>query len=154
MQNNDLTPEAQTFLSLHSLGVLASLSPQGGPRARTVYYAAGTDFTLFFLTTDGTRKVEDLNHDSRCAFVVSNEEGPQTLQMEGTVTDLTETATLDPVTHNLLEILLARGERFAPVTRLDMGSIHFYKLTPTWVRWGDFTQGQGTASVMTEISLT
>lgn len=151
MPTIERNPAAQAFLSSHSIGVLATLSPEGTPHARTMYYAADEALNVFFLTVESTRKVDDLAHTALAAFVVTNEAGPQTLQIEGTVSDLTETATLDPVTHNLLETLLARGERFAPVTRLDMGSIHFYKLTPTWVRWGDFVQGQGTDEVLTEI---
>jgi general stress protein 26 len=151
MPTIDTTNTAKAFLLSHSTGVLATLSPEGAPRARTMYYAGDDAFNIFFLTVEGTRKVDDLAHTAEAAFVISNEEGPQTLQIEGTVSDITETATLDPVTHNLLETLLARGEHFAPVTRLDMGSVHLYKLSPMWIRWGDFTQGQGSNAVLLEI---
>lgn len=149
----DTTASARTFLTSHSLGVLSTLSPEGVPHARTMYYAADDHFNVFFLTTSGTRKVTDITHSAVAAFVVSNEDSPQTIQIEGTITDCTETATIDPVTHNLLNTLRARGEHFAPVTHLDMDGIRFYKLTPTWVRWGDFTHGQGTDAVLVEIPL-
>ena len=149
----DTTASARAFLTSHSLGVLSTLSPEGTPRARTMYYAADDHFNVFFITTSGTRKVTDIAHRAVAAFVVSNEDGPQTMQIEGTITDCTDTATIDPVTLNLLDTLRARGEHFAPVTHLDMNGIRFYKLTPSWVCWGDFMRGQGTDAVLVEIPL-
>lgn len=152
MPTNDTREDALAFLSSHTLGVLATLSPEGAPRSRTMYYASDGTFALYVLTLLGTRKTADLAHDARASFVVSDENAPKTLQIEGTVSDLTETTEIDaPTVRALLETLLARGERFAPVTRLDANAMRFYKLTPTWVRWGNFTEGQGTDEVLSEL---
>jgi len=144
---------ATSFLTSHAVGVLATLSPEGTPRARTVYYSADDSFGVYFCTLTGTRKIEDIAQDVHGAFVVSSEDTPQTIQLEGTIADLTETATINDVIQKLSDKIMERGTHFAPLTHLDAGTIAFYKLTPTWVRWGDFTDGFGADKTFTEISL-
>ncbi len=144
---------AKSFLQKHSVGVLASLSPDGTPRARTVYYATDDSFSVYFCTLTSTRKIEDIAKDAHGAFVVSDENAPQTIQIEGTISNLTETATINDVIHRLSEKFMERGAQFAPLTHLDSGKIAFYKLTPTWVRFGDFTDGFGSDKTFTEILL-
>lgn len=145
--------EALEFLKTQEAGVLATLSEEGSPRARTVYYAADDAFNIYFFTLVGTRKVEEAARDARAAFVVFSSATPRTVQIEGTLEDLTETATMDEHVRTLSDRMLSRGLFSTPVTHLDPGKITYYKLSPTWVRWGDFTKGEGTAAVLTEIPL-
>jgi hypothetical protein len=105
------------------------------------------------MTLTGTRKVIDIESNTHAAFVVSSEEAPQTLQIEGTLSDLTETAVIDSVTRALIAKTQERGSSFAPLTHFDSGQVRFYKLTPTWVRWGDFTDGFGSDKSLFEIEL-
>jgi general stress protein 26 len=151
MPNPNATLDARSFLEAHSLGVIATLSPEGTPRARTVYYVSDDSLAVYFLTLTGTRKVEDIAHDTHAAFVVSAEQGPQTIQLEGTVVNLTDTATVDAIVKKLSQKIEERGSHFAPLTHLDTGKIMLYKLAPSWVRWGDFTHGEGTDTVLTEL---
>lgn len=143
--------DALAFLKAHKTGVLATLAASGHPHARTVYYASEDSFAVYFLTLASTRKAEDLRAHDRAAFVVSEEAVPQTLQLEGWVADLTETATVDPVLVELTRVLMSNSKFFAPLTRFDAAQIRFYKLTPEWIRWGDFTHGQGTEEVLSLI---
>lgn len=140
------------FLKKRSVGTLATLADAGGPRARTVHYVVNDSFEIFFLTLSGTRKVEDINHDHRAAFVVSDVEAPQTLQLEGVLVEQPDTLLADSGLKGLLDVLMKNGARFAPLTHLDAGKVLFYKITPTWIRWGDYTDGAGSERVFTEIS--
>lgn len=144
---------ALSFLKGNSTGVLATLSPDGAPRARTVYYAADDSFNVYLSTLTDTRKVEDISQNAHAAFVVSSEDVPQTVQIEGTLHDLTDTVTVNDSVRHLLAIMMERGPHFAPLTHLDAGSIRLYRLTPTWVRFGDFTDGIGTDRSLIEIPL-
>jgi hypothetical protein len=38
-----------------------------------------------------------------------------------------------------------------PLARFDTSTLRFYKLTPTWVRWGNFLFGKSTDDVLTLI---
>ena len=143
--------EALAFLKAHKTGVLATISPSGHPRARTIYYACDDSFSIYFVTLIHTRKSDDIKEHERAAFVISEEQIPQTLQLEGPITDLTETATIDPVLSDLTKVLMSNTTYFAPITRFDSAKILFFRLKPDWVRWGDFTKGQGTEEVLSPI---
>lgn len=149
----DSKQQALTFLKANAVGVLATISDAGGPRARTVYYSANDDFEIFFMTLRSTRKAEDLAHEHRAAFVVSDSQAPQTLQIEGVVTELTGTAVIDSTVKDLLATFNAHGPHFAPLTHMHADVVSYYKISPTWIRFGNFTEGQGEERVFATISV-
>ncbi len=150
---NDPKTGALALLKEETTGVLATISSDGSPRARTLYFTSDDAFNIFFLTFSGTQKVSEINADHRAAFVVSAPEKPQTLQIEGTISELTDTAVISPVVRILMDTLMKGGPHFAPLTHLDSGRVLFYKLTPSRVRFGDYTHGEGTEEVLLEIPL-
>lgn len=145
--------EALDFLKTNRTGVLATLSPAGDPHARLVYYAADDDFNIHFLTLASTRKAADLTARPVAAFTVASTDIPRTLQIEGTVEDVTETATIDPILARLTENLFSNAPFYAPLTHFDQAAMRMYRLRPTWIRWGDFTHGVGEAEIFTVIPL-
>lgn len=146
------TEQARAFLLKQTLGVIATKAPNGDAHARTIHYAANDAFEVFFVTLTGTRKVEDINADRQAAFVVSDPDVPCTLQIEGTISEQADTAIIDPMVTKLMDTLMEKGDMFAPLTRLDADNILFYKLTPTWIRYGDFSKSGGTDSVFSVIT--
>lgn len=143
--------DAISFLVDHSTGVLATVSKAGQPRARLIYYTCDDSFNVYFITLKNTRKVSDIASESRAAFVVSETDIPRTLQMEGTIADLTDTATIDPLLTDFVRRLMSHKKYGIPLSHFDTNELGFYKLTPEWVRWGDFTSGQGTGEVLIEV---
>ena len=144
---------ALAFLKAHITGALATVSPEGTPRVRTIYFASDDSFSIYFVTHGDTRKWTDLQTTAQAAFTIADETVPQTLQIEGTVSNLTKTALIDPALVDLTAVLLSNTNYFAPLTRFSPADMVFLKLTPHWVRWGDFSQGNGTNEVLTEIPL-
>jgi general stress protein 26 len=143
--------EALAFLKSRSTGVLATIASDGMPRARLVYFACDDEFNVYFITFANTRKAFDIRMHPVAAFVVAEEGTPKTLQLEGSVADLTETATIDPTLSELVERLMSNKEYGAPLMRFDSSKLRFYKLMPKWLRWGDFTEGHTTDEVLTEL---
>jgi general stress protein 26 len=143
--------EALSFLVDQEVGVLATVSRAGEAHARLVYYTCDDSFNVYFMTLKNTRKVSDMASNPHAAFVISETERPRTLQMEGMITDLTDTATIDPTLSDFIQRLMDHTKYGIPITRLDESEIKFYRLAPEWVRWGDFTFGQGTDAVLTEV---
>lgn len=146
--------EALAFLVNHDAGVLATVSEQSEPRARTIYYTCDDSFNVYFMTLASTRKTGDIAAKGRGAFVVSDEQMPRTLQIEGSITDLTETATNDPLLTDFVHRLMSHTKYGIPLEHLAASEIRFFKLVPTWVRWGDFTVKQDPKDVFTEIPTT
>jgi general stress protein 26 len=151
MTEIDIKTKAHAFLTSNTLGTLATVASDGSPRARSLYYATDDTFAVYFVTLSNTRKADDLAHNSAASFVVSNENIPATLQIEGTVENITDTAVLNETVHNILATLMKKGEHFAPVTRMDAARVEFYKLTPTWVRFGNFVIGEGNSEVFGDV---
>lgn len=142
---------ALAFLKTEELGVLATSTPEDGPSARPLYYAADDDFNVFFTTLKNTRKVADILKSGRAAFTIYDRKKPAVLEIHGTIADCTESAVIGPVITELAHRISAKGDHFAPLTRLDSSVARFFKLTPTWIRYGDFSAGTGTDEVFTEI---
>ena len=143
--------EALSFLVAHDVGVLATVGKNNQPGARMVYYICDDSFAIYFLTFNNTRKVSDLSLNPLAAFVVSEIDIPRTIQIEGEVTDLTNTATLNPLLSGFVHRLMTDKPYGIPLSHFDSGEIKFFKLTPSWIRWGDFTFGKGTNEVLSEI---
>ena len=148
----DKRDDALSFLVGHDTGVLATLSDEGTPRARLVYYTCDDSFNVYFITLANTRKAGDLRRDPHAAFVVSETDTPRTIQIEGKVTDLTDTVELDPMLTNFVHKLMSHERYGIPLTRFDASELKFFRLAPEWVRWGDFTSGRGNDEVFTEIN--
>jgi general stress protein 26 len=150
---NETTPKDQilAFLESHELGALATTSPEGEAHVRLVYYANDPVGNLYFLSLANTRKVADIRANTKAAFVVVSDDKEHTLQIEGNFEEITDTATFGPIIVTLTRHLFPNGEPSAPVTHLDPSKPVCFKLTPSWIRWGDFTKGRGNENVFTEI---
>lgn len=149
--NEEKRAGALEFLKSRKTGVLSTLSKTQEPRARLVYFSSGDDFTIYFLTFANTRKVEDLKAYPKAAFTVSDEEVPRTLQIEGDAVDITNSPVDDAIIEKLFDNLHMNAKYYAPIARFDRNDIRFFRLTPTWVRFGNFTEGHSTKEVLFEV---
>jgi general stress protein 26 len=144
--------EALSFLVNTDVGILATSSRDGQPSARMVYYTCDDSFNLYFITLKNTRKAAQIAQNSRVAFVVSEIDSPHTIQIEGEAHDISATATNDAMLTDFVKRLAAHTQFGIPLTHLDASELMFYRITPSWIRWGDFTFGTGTDKVLTELS--
>ncbi|HEY4489072.1 MAG TPA: pyridoxamine 5'-phosphate oxidase family protein [Candidatus Paceibacterota bacterium] len=144
---------ALNYLKTNELGALATMSPEGKPRVRQLYYACTDDFSLYFLSLANTRKVADMRTNTEAAFVVTGPNKRRALQIEGVFEEITDTATFGPIITSLTAHLYPEGELAAPIAHLDNAKPVCFKLKPTWVRYADFDAGYGSENVFSEISL-
>ena len=151
MNEPDKKAAALAFLKSVSAGVLATLSESGQPRARLVYYSCDDTFNIFFLTFANTRKAEDLKAHSKAAFVIADTHLPRTLQIEGDVTNITNSPADDAVIETLFDHLQMNSKYYAPLARLDRSDVIFYRLTPSWIRFGNFTEGHTTSETQFDL---
>lgn len=150
---HDARAAALELLKSKKSGVLSTLSPSDEPRARLVYYSSDDRFNIYFLTFANTRKADDLRAHPKAAFTVFDESRPRTLQIEGDAADITNSPVDDAVIETLFDHLQMNAKYYAPIARFDRSDVRFYRLAPTWVRYGDFTEGRTTSDVLSEIPL-
>jgi len=148
MQKSD----AVAFLKKNSYGNLATVSADGMPRVRTIYYACDDSLSVYFLTLANTRKVTDIHSNPHAAFVVTDAEKSQTLQIEGVFEEITDTATFGPILSDLTARLFPEGKESAPVAHMNPARPLFFRLVPTWVRFGDFTETKGSEEVFSNVT--
>lgn len=147
MQRSD----ALAFLRSHSLGSLATISPEGMPRVRAVYYACDESLSVYFLTLENTRKVADIHADPHAAFTVTDASANQTIQIEGVFEEITDTATFGPILSELTARLFPEGQPAAPITHMDKAKPVFFKLVSSWVRFGDFSESSVSEKAFTVV---
>ncbi|MDE1919327.1 MAG: pyridoxamine 5'-phosphate oxidase family protein [Patescibacteria group bacterium] len=140
----ELTKEerlALSFLHAHRTGVIASVTKDGKPHAATIYYYAADDFSIYFITKVNTKKYQLYKDNSQVAFVASDEQVPQTVQVEGTVEEVPYENQDMKTIANLTEIMAGNSTFTAPLTKLDAAKVVLMKITPTWLRFADFAFG-------------
>ncbi len=131
-----MTPaELLAFMRHHSLAVQASVSDAAAPQAAVVGLVVTDRFELFFDTVDTTRKVQNLRHNPKIAFVIggltSGDE--RAVQYEG-VADEPGGAEL-----TRLQELYFSAFPDGP-ERQRWPGITYVRVRPTWIRYGDFNR--------------
>ncbi len=122
--------ELLVFLRKHSLGVIATTSPEGDPQAAVVGIATSDRFELIFDTLSDTRKVRNLRHSPQVACVIGWDE-EQTVQYEGVVDE--------PRGFELERLKRYYFGQFpdGPVRQTWPG-IAYFRIRPTWIRYSDY----------------
>ena len=138
-----MNKEALEFLKKERVGVLSVEMMDGSPHGATVHYAHTEDPLIFYFETyRDYRKAEPLfgREKTRASFVVgSDESNMKTLQLDGEV-ELLKEEELD----NFKKLYFY--EKFPEkIEKMESGDINFvfFKFTPTWWRFTDWTTPKG-----------
>jgi hypothetical protein len=127
--------ELLQFLRGHSLAVQTSVSPSSAPQAAVVGIVVSDDFEVFFDTLDVTRKMHNLRHNPRIAFVIGGltNGDERTVQYEG-VADEPMGAELE----RLKELYFSRFPDGRE--RQSWRGLVYVRARPTWIRYSDFNR--------------
>ena len=127
------TLELLRFMRTHRLAVEGSVTPLYAAQAAVVGIAVTDAFEVVFDTVDTTRKVGNLRHNPRIAFVIGGCEAgtERTVQYEG-VAD-------EPVGHERERIKAAYFEAWPDgPSRENWPGLTYIRVRPTWIRFSDF----------------
>jgi general stress protein 26 len=121
------------FVSGHSLGVQASVSPSVTPQAAVVGFIVTDNFELFFDTIESTRKVTNLRQNPTMAFVIGGlaNGDERTVQYEG-VADEPKGLELEGLKERYF-IRFPDGR-----DRQKWPGILYVRVRPRWVRFSNF----------------
>jgi len=118
------------FIRKNSIGVLATVTPEGMPEAAVIEFAETDDFELIFDTFTTYRKYQNLLKNPHVAFVVGWDENI-TVQYEGTAKELKDPEELQ----KYKSIYFTKNpdakkwEKFPETV--------WFKVTPRWIRYRD-----------------
>jgi general stress protein 26 len=126
MTKNDL----YGFIAGCKLGVISTLSSTGAVQSALIGIAVTEDLEIVFDTVKSSRKYSNLKINPSCSIVVGWT-GEQTLQYEGTATELQGT-----------ELQRCQATYFQAwpdgPARLAWPGIVYFSVRPTWIRYSDF----------------
>jgi hypothetical protein len=127
--------ELLQFMRGHSLAVQASVSPTLAPQAAVVGMVVTDDFEVFFDTLDVTRKMHNLRHNPKIAFVIGGLTAgdERTAQYEG-VADEPVGAELERL-KELYFIRFPDGRE-----RQSWPGLVYVRARPTWIRYSDYNR--------------
>lgn len=150
--DTDARAQALAFLKNHKAGVLATVSSEGQPHASAIYYVCDDSFNVYFMTLINSRKFASFKANPKVAFTVGALDTPQTLQLEGTVTELRSEEETSEHIEDIVKVLTSNKHYFAPIMHLDPAKEVLMWLKPTWIRWADYaTLDKGDEKIFTEI---
>jgi len=121
----------------NTLGVISTVNASGGPEAASVYYLCDDKGTIFFITRKNSRKYKNIEHNPKVAFVITNEHPSKTIQYEGIASEVSDTEETIEF-FNALITKATGSDPMPPVIQMEGGEMAFMKITPTWIRYGDF----------------
>lgn len=137
--DKEIRDKVIAFLGLEKsrLGVVSTVSKENKPESALVYFAFDENLNIYFATKDNSRKYKNILQNKNVSFVMATVNPPQTLQLEGTASVHNDTGDQKHLFQELVG--LASVKHFsAPITQQSTGGLQFIKISPTWVRFGNF----------------
>lgn len=122
------------FLADHYSGVLATTSSVGVPHGTVVYYLPEPDFSLYFVTKEGTQKYKNIQANNRVAFVIYDEKSQTTLQLHGVVQVVDDLERKRETIHNMTHSSIAlSGTLLPPAYKITAGDYVVLQLVPSTI---------------------
>ena len=132
--------KALDFLRKKKVAVVSTVSSDNKPHSATVFYTVDDSFNFYFFTLDDTKKYTNLDNFNLASVVVFDEDSPQIIQAEGTVSLFENTDNSRTVVADLVKVAIDSSSWYdPPIAKLEGGEITILKIEPTWLRLGDFT---------------
>jgi len=140
----NLTQRIQAFLAAHNTLALATVDAAGRPHACALFYAAGDDLTLYFLSEAKTLHAQHIGEAAHVAATVeANHQDWKSihgLQLHGRAepcvgADVEQARAIYAARY---PFIAAAETLAAPLARA-----RYYKITPAWMRLIDNTLGFG-----------
>lgn len=133
------------------LGVVSTVNEHASPESASLYYVHDSSFNLFFITRKGSRKYQNIEKNPNVSFVITSENSPLTIQLEGTAGLVTEAKEESEYFPKLVALASAHTA-IPPVSQINGSEMVFVKITPRWIRSGNFEVMRG-GDKLTEVSL-
>ena len=119
------------------LGVISTLNAAGLPQSASIYYIHNSQLDIFFVTRSESRKYKNIINNPHVAFVITSQNPPKTIQLEGVASEVTDAQ--EQIEY--FDKLVAKATEYTsvpPVSQLVTGEMVFMKITPKWMRFGNF----------------
>ena len=128
------------FLSEHHTGVLSSITPGGEPHGVVMYYAIDDNFTIHVLTKVGTRKHDNLIHNSHVMLTVHDVDKLMTAQITGVATERSGNENIERTAKAVFGHLTLGNEGPPPIMKLQVGAFTTFEIKPVQIRMASYAR--------------
>lgn len=130
-------PKVTQFLKANPVGVISTNGPEGVESA-SIYYMVDTDGTIYFNSRRDSRKLKNILENPDVAFVAFQQNPDMTLQARGKAEVVTDIGHITEKYSTLLKRMFDGGNT-PPILNIGMAEVELVKVTPTWMRFGNFS---------------
>lgn len=135
--------EVKQFVKSHAIASLSTISPENTPYTAVVYVVTDDDLNFYFITRNGSKKIQNINDNNNASLAIYDQSKPYTIQAQGTIHKVENPESFIPLFIKIAESNAKEMGGFhwpPPVTKIDNNmDISMFKFTPTWLRLGDFS---------------
>lgn len=135
--------ELKKFVESHAIASLSTVSPDNIPYTAIVYVVLDDELNFYFITRNGSRKIEYLGHNNNASLAIYDQSKPYTIQAQGNVHKVENPDTFINLFVKIAESSAKETGGFhwpPPVTKIDNNmDISMFKFVPNWLRLGDFS---------------
>lgn len=131
------------------LGVISTVSTKSTPESAVVYFSHDENLNLYFTTRSTSRKYKNIVENPNVSFVIYTENPPQTIQIEGVATRITDPAEQAKLFSEVVTLANSTSAQ-PPIDQIGESEIAFIKVSATWARLGNF-EIERTGELFTEV---
>ncbi len=127
------------FLREHPVGVLSTITPSRNPHGTVVYYTIDKNFMVHFLTKKGTRKYDNLKHNSHGMLTVFDPLTQATAQVTGVAVECEGDIRIHSVVMGILKGALRTSvSGVPPIAKLEAGEFTVFQIEPVQIRMATY----------------
>ncbi|EKD65345.1 MAG: hypothetical protein ACD_50C00115G0003 [uncultured bacterium] len=141
MHHKPSRKDIHSYLTDLSLAVLATVGSDNTPYTATVFFTTDEDLNFYLMTKSSTQKFLNLEHNKNVALATIDAHTIKTVQVKGTVEKITDTDITTRIVEALAEKSVVGGISYwpPPLSKIQKGEIVVLKITPTWLRYADYS---------------
>lgn len=132
--SNEIKAKALQFIKEHPYAVIATTSKNGEPQAATMVFFIENDFTFYFISINGSRKLRNLKENDKVAIVIGLGPDPITIQGGGTAELIPDVP--DALFQKIVGSIHSDVTSW-PIVKLAKNGFSTIKVRPTWLEWLD-----------------
>jgi uncharacterized protein YhbP (UPF0306 family) len=130
------------FINKTSVGVLASVDPNGEPHASVIYHCINkNDFTISFLTKKNTKKYDNLTHKNHVILVIFDLQTQTVAQVFGRTREVTDPDDINSIATliNKVSVKISKNT-ILPIAKLEAGEFAAFTISPFQIRMACYVQ--------------
>lgn len=141
MRNKLTRKDICHYLCKLSIAVLSTVDSDNKPHSAAMFFTVDEDLNFFLMTKSTTKKYLNCEKNKNVALTVIDPHVIKTVQVHGAIERVTDTEVTTKVIVALEEKNAVGGISYwpPPLSKIQEGEIVILKVTPTWLRYADYS---------------